>query len=245
MKVKIGDHLLIRGDFWDTKPAQAVQTVVTDPPFEVYARAWAAKYLNQIPAHTHNLVFSKQPHTHRINYWIEELYRRHKFLNDYIWSFTDGASYRDKYKPLMHHETIAVFTDDKQQINMEAMREPQRTPGAKRKYSTNKHRGKKGKDAFWEPHPDGSWRSSVIAAQRSMTGSLIKSDLPIGVKPVKLLYDLLGGFGGPVFDGFMGTGTTGVACARLGIPFIGIEKESETFDIAVERISSATDDLFS
>lgn len=40
-------------------------------------------------------------------------------------------------------------------------------------------------------------------------------------------------------DFFMGTGTTGVACANLGRPFIGIEIEPRYFDIACERIDAA------
>jgi len=41
-----------------------------------------------------------------------------------------------------------------------------------------------------------------------------------------------------VFDPFMGSGTTGVACVRLGRQFIGIEKEPRYFDIAVKRIKA-------
>lgn len=40
-----------------------------------------------------------------------------------------------------------------------------------------------------------------------------------------------------VFDPFMGSGTTGVACARLGRRFIGCEISPRYFDIAVKRIS--------
>ena len=36
----------------------------------------------------------------------------------------------------------------------------------------------------------------------------------------------------------MGSGTTGVACVRLGRRFIGIEKEEKYFDIAVKRIQA-------
>lgn len=42
-----------------------------------------------------------------------------------------------------------------------------------------------------------------------------------------------------VVDPFMGSGTTGVACAKLGRKFIGIEIEPKYFDIACERISQA------
>jgi len=42
-----------------------------------------------------------------------------------------------------------------------------------------------------------------------------------------------------ILDPFMGSGTTGVACANLGRKFIGIEMEEKYFDIACERIEAA------
>ena len=42
-----------------------------------------------------------------------------------------------------------------------------------------------------------------------------------------------------ILDPFMGSGTTGVACANLGRKFIGIEIERKYFDIACERIEAA------
>lgn len=43
----------------------------------------------------------------------------------------------------------------------------------------------------------------------------------------------------PVVDPFMGSGTTGVACARRGVPFVGIEVDPDYFDIACRRIEEA------
>ena len=42
-----------------------------------------------------------------------------------------------------------------------------------------------------------------------------------------------------ILDPFMGSGTTGVACARLGRKFIGVELEPKYFDIACRRIEEA------
>lgn len=42
-----------------------------------------------------------------------------------------------------------------------------------------------------------------------------------------------------ILDPFMGSGTTGVACAELGRKFIGIEIEPEYFELAQERIKTA------
>lgn len=59
-------------------------------------------------------------------------------------------------------------------------------------------------------------------------------------KPVWLMEYLTNKLGSmfPV-DPFMGSGSTGVACMRLGIRFIGIELERKYFDIACERIERA------
>jgi DNA modification methylase len=42
-----------------------------------------------------------------------------------------------------------------------------------------------------------------------------------------------------ILDPFMGSGTTGVACVKLGRRFIGIEREPKYFDIACRRIEQA------
>lgn len=44
---------------------------------------------------------------------------------------------------------------------------------------------------------------------------------------------------GVVLDPYMGTGSTGVAAAKLGLDFVGIEIERKYFDIACERIENA------
>lgn len=42
-----------------------------------------------------------------------------------------------------------------------------------------------------------------------------------------------------ILDPFMGSGTTGMACANLGRRFIGIELQPEYFDLALTRIRAA------
>jgi len=64
------------------------------------------------------------------------------------------------------------------------------------------------------------------------------------VKPLDLMKYLLRVFdtptGGKVLDPFMGSGTTGVACAELGRRFVGIEMAAEYCEIARRRIEAAT-----
>jgi site-specific DNA-methyltransferase (adenine-specific) len=61
-------------------------------------------------------------------------------------------------------------------------------------------------------------------------------------KPVRLLERLLlitsGRADDIVLDCFMGSGSTGVACERLGRRFIGIEKDEKYFEIACRRLEA-------
>lgn len=58
-------------------------------------------------------------------------------------------------------------------------------------------------------------------------------------KPEWLMLDAIDAFTDreeTVIDPFAGSGTTGVACLRLGRRFIGIEREPKYFDLACERL---------
>ena len=59
-------------------------------------------------------------------------------------------------------------------------------------------------------------------------------------KPVSLIEYIVNtssNVGDTVFDPFMGSGTTGIACLNSKRKFLGIEKNKEFFDIAYNRIS--------
>jgi site-specific DNA-methyltransferase (adenine-specific) len=92
------------------------------------------------------------------------------------------------------------------------------------------------------------WASSgVIPAKGDCLPGLFRQSVAaegkehIAGKPVALMKTLLRitPSGSKILDPFMGSGTTGVACAKLGRKFIGIEIEPEYFDIACKRIEDA------
>jgi len=61
-------------------------------------------------------------------------------------------------------------------------------------------------------------------------------------KPVQLIRQMVEQFSDPgdtVFDPFMGSGTTGVACVQTGRNFIGCEIDPKYFAIAKRRIDEA------
>lgn len=58
-------------------------------------------------------------------------------------------------------------------------------------------------------------------------------------KPVSLMLQVVEWTAGTVVDPFCGSGSTGVACARLGRPFVGIEIDPRHFATAVKRVTEA------
>jgi site-specific DNA-methyltransferase (adenine-specific) len=97
--------------------------------------------------------------------------------------------------------------------------------------------GRQTEIALFYPGPDHFWPkgrpSDVVYANR--TGN----ELHPTQKPLSLMKEMVEWTHGVVFDPFMGSGTTGVACVKLGRSFIGIEREPKYFDIAYRRIEEA------
>jgi DNA modification methylase len=93
----------------------------------------------------------------------------------------------------------------------------------------------------------GSWerepvkRSSVLTAPAMFRGhAAAETGGHPHTKPVELLCQLVAATDAKtILDPFMGSGTTGVACAKLGRKFIGIEIEPKYFSIACRRIEAA------
>ena len=93
-----------------------------------------------------------------------------------------------------------------------------------------------------------AWTSldmNARAFEKSVKSASLEKNLQTAAhpsqKPVALMEWSIGFVpgAGAILDPFMGSGTTGVACANLGRSFIGIEREPAYFDIACRRIEEA------
>lgn len=78
------------------------------------------------------------------------------------------------------------------------------------------------------------WRGIVREGEENVVNG---SKVHPAQKPVDLMQFCVCMTSGDVLDPFMGSGTTGVACSRLGRKFIGIEIEPKYFEIACRRIA--------
>lgn len=99
--------------------------------------------------------------------------------------------------------------------------------------------------AVWLTMPKAKWvfnRQSDTYDRPLVKGSLTPKSEKVGhttQKPVYLMKKLLethSNIGDVVLDPFMGSGTTGTACANLGRNFIGIELDWDYYNIAKGRI---------
>jgi DNA modification methylase len=75
--------------------------------------------------------------------------------------------------------------------------------------------------------------TAVILPDKSLAGHPCPKPEAWGIECVKRVP------GQTVLDPFMGSGTVGVACVKLGRRFIGIEVEEKYFTIACKRIEEA------
>lgn len=83
----------------------------------------------------------------------------------------------------------------------------------------------------------GMYRHPIVANRLGQRGSRVFS----AQKPDKLLLELVDDFtdlGESVFDPFVGSGTTGVACVRRGRRFIGADNDAKTAALARERLQA-------
>lgn len=105
---------------------------------------------------------------------------------------------------------------------------------------------------FYRWHPILCWRLGN-AEQRILERDVITVQTKAGkcgwyhpgTKPLPLMLLLLRAFGGAsTCDPYLGSGTTAVAAAQLGIQCVGIEREREYCDIAIRRLTEESRTLF-
>lgn len=100
-----------------------------------------------------------------------------------------------------------------------------------------------------------NWLAAVVAGVKPTKGNgsnffefSVRGEMPDhpSPKPIEYMHKIITRLtkeGDTVLDCFMGSGTTGVACAKLGRKFIGIESNPQYFSIASKRIGEARSQL--
>lgn len=161
--------------------------------------------------------------------------------NRIIWRFGHGLHNKTRFSG--RYETIMWYTKgDEYTFNLDAVRVPSKYPGKKAyrgekkgEYSSNP----KGKnpDDIWDMDLD-VWEIPNVKSNH-VEKTKHPCQFPVGL--VERLVLALSNEGDLVFDPYLGTGTTGVACAIHNRRFWGCEILIEYATIAERRIAAALD----
>ncbi len=237
MKLLHGDCLELMGNIAD----QSIDLILCDLPYETTRNEW--DFMVHLPAMWAHykricrgaIVLTSQTPFDKVLGASNLPMLRY----EWIWEKTHPTGHLNAKKaPMKAHENVLVFYSQLPTYN------PQKTTGHPRKtavkradLSTNY-----GKQDFAPISYDSTERyprSVLVFASDKQRSKLHPTQKPLAL--MEYFVRTYSNPGDTVLDNCMGSGTTGVACLNLGRRFIGIEKNREYFDVAQQRILSATD----
>ena len=254
-EVIIGDCRLLLGDCRDVLPLLSnVDLVFTSPPYD-QQRDYGEKItdwrslvsgLSTLPCHGSTQILVNLGLIHRdgelVPYWqpfIDDMRAagwRH--FGWYVWDQGSGlpGDFGGRLSPTF--EFVFHFNRSRGLLNKTKPTFGRKTSGSNLRCEDGSKPKKPtiGQEVQPTKIPD-----SIIRVGRAKGPSHFLGDHP-ALFPVAFATELIAPFtqaGGTVLDPFMGSGTTGVACVKLGRKFIGIEIDPGYFDIACERIEKA------
>lgn len=238
---------LYNGDCLDIMlqiPDKSIDCIICDLPYGTTACSWDTiipfdklweQYKRIRKDNTPIVLFGSEPFSTYLR-----MSNIKEFKYDWIWEKSRPSGISFKTQPMKKHEIISVFfkkintfneiLEDREYLGEISTRKPWAT------WNTGK-----------SEHLKGETNKKIFNEKRKPTSILKFSSVPNfpknlhpTQKPESLLEYLVTTYtnkGDWILDNCMGSGTTGVACKKLGRNFIGIELEKEYFDIAEKRIS--------
>lgn len=228
-------------------PDGSVDMVLCDLPYGTTACSWDAvvpfeplwaEYWRICKTNAAIVLTAAQPFTSAL-----VLSQIKAFKYQWVWrKNTPGGFAQAKNMPLKQHEDILVFsTGAATHASQSARRMPYNPQGLvyAPRVAANKPRHKE--ESAFGNRP--SHKPEYVQEFTNYPNSVLDFPVERGAhptqKPVALFEYLVRTYtneGDVVLDNTMGSGTTGVACARSGRKFIGIERDETYFNAAADRI---------
>jgi site-specific DNA-methyltransferase (adenine-specific) len=242
---RVSHSTLVNADCFDVFPFiedNSINAIICDLPYGKTKNKWDfVLELKTLWAHYERIIcdngiiilFGQDKFSARLMLSNEKLHRY-----NIIWEKTTPTGHLNAKKmPLRSHEDILIFYKRLPTYN------PQKTTGHVRKVSTAHHKrdskkttnyGEHGLTTYdsTERYPKSVWRFATNKQKEALHPTQ---------KPILLLEEIIKTFtneGDMVLDNTMGSGTTNLACIKLNRKSIGIEREKQHYDDAVQRLSS-------
>ena len=229
---------LICGDCLDVikkLPDSCIDTIITDPPYGTTACKWDSiiplepmwKQLKRvIKANGAIVLFGSEPFSSALRMSNIKNYKY-----DWKWEKSKPSGHLNARKqPMRLYEDIVVFYKKQCTYNPIGLKS-----AISKKVSVSGDRSSVfGKEKSFE-----TGKFTNYPRNKIIENNIYGDNIHPTQKPVKLMEYLIKTYtneGETVLDFTMGSGTTGVACNNLNREFIGIEKDKDYFDIAVNRI---------
>ncbi|MEC4272924.1 site-specific DNA-methyltransferase [Adlercreutzia sp. R25] len=237
----MGDCLDIIADL----PGHSVDMVLCDPPYGCTRNKWDCAV--DLGALWDGLLRVTRPGAAVVMFgsgmFTSDLMQSNRKMWRYnlVWRKTNPTGFLNaRRQPLRAHEDIVVFCDRQTAYN------PVMTKGPRKVSSAEHRRNSRLSDNYGAYEPSGydsdeRYPTSVLTFPRDTQ----RSPLHPTQKPVALLEMLVRMYSdeeATVLDCFMGSGSTGVACARTGRGFVGIEVDEGYYEVARERIEAECSD---
>ena len=161
--------------------------------------------------------------THHARFLLDEVFGPDRFLNEIVWAYDYGGRARDRWP--RKHDTILWYAKGESWLfDREAVgRVPYLAPGLVGPEKAA--RGKLPTDVWW--------MTIVPPASKERTGYPTQ-------KPVRLVERIVAASSRPgdlVLDPYAGSGTTGVAAARLGRRYLLLDRNPVAVEIARGRLA--------
>lgn len=224
-------------------PAKSVDMILCDLPFGTTENEWDniipfdrlwQQYNRVIKDSGAIVLFSQMPFTAQLVMSNPKYFRY-----EWIWQKTKCSGFMNAKKmPLKQHENILVFYKKLPTYNPQGIKTGVSMKTGRSRKGNSRNYGKTGCGNPEYVQTTSNYPKDIICFSNPSN----KGHLHPNQKPVKLLEYLIKTYtneGEIVLDNCMGSGGTGVACLNTKRRFIGIEMDTEFFEIAKNRILEA------
>ncbi len=150
-----------------------------------------------------------------------------------------GSPLLSKYRPMMKHEDIVIFTKGGGKHKTYNPQMVKGEPYSRKKTPIKLNNHGYGLTSVTTKNEGVRYPSSVLKFPQSWRRQDQIHPTQKPVASMEYLVKTYSNEGDLVLDNCMGSGTTGVACVHTGRRFIGMEKEEKYFNIAEKRIKEA------